>query len=80
MLPKIDIVGMMINDEERNPVASFAPTFISTTYSLPETEISITTEWVKSLKFDYTTTTKMMVAEGKTFRHKQSGECEIAHL
>ena len=36
-------------------------------------EISVTTEWVKILKFDYTTTTKTMVAEGNTFRHKQSG-------
>ena len=34
---KIDMVGMMINDEEGKPVASFAPAFISTAYSLPET-------------------------------------------
>ena len=80
MLPKIDIVGMIINDEEGNPIASFAPAFISVAYSLPKTEISVTTEWVKSVKFDYTTTTKMMVAEGKTFRHKQSGEYETAHI
>ena len=32
------------------------------------------------MKFDYTTTTKMMVAEGKTFRHKQSGEYETSDL
>ena len=42
MFPKMDIVGMMINDEEGNPVASFGPAFISTAYSLPETEISVT--------------------------------------
>ena len=70
MLPKIDTVGMMINDEEGKLVASFAPAFISTAYSLPKTEISVTTEWVKSLKFDYIATTKMMVAKGNTFRHK----------
>ena len=80
MLPKIDPVGMIINDEEGNLVAYFMPTFISVAYSLPEKEISVTTEWVRSLKFDYIATTKMMVAEGKTFRHKHSKEYETAHL
>ena len=79
-VPKIYTVGMMTNDEEGNHVSSLSPAFISTSYSLPKTEISVTIEWVKSMKFDYTTTTKMMVAEGKTFRHKQSGEYETAHL
>ena len=32
------------------------------------------------MKFDYTTKTNMMVAEGKTFRHKQLGEYEMTHL
>ena len=70
----------MINDEENKGVTSVAPTFISASYSLPGKEIIMTTEWVKSLNLDYTTTTKMMAAEGKTFRHKQSGEYETAHL
>ena len=39
----------------------------------------MTTEWVKNLKFDYISTTKMMVAEGKTFRNKQSREYETAN-
>ena len=80
MLPKIDTIGLMINDEEGKPIASFAPAFISVAYSLPEKEISVTTEWVRSMNFDYKATSKMMVAEGKTFRHKQSGEYETAHL
>ena len=80
MLPKIDPVGMIINDEEGKPVASFTPTFILAAYSLPKKEISVTIEWVRSMKFDYTATTKMMVVEGKTFKHKQSGEYETAHL
>ena len=71
---------MIINDEEGKLVASFAPAFISATYSLLEKEISVKMEWVKSLKFDYTATTKMMVAGGETFRHKQSGEYETSHL
>ena len=57
MLPKIDPVGMIINAEEGKPVSSFTPAFISAAYSLPEKEISVTTEWVKGLKFDY----KMLV-------------------
>ena len=43
MFPKIDTVGMMINDEKGQPLASFAPTFISASYSLPEEEVSVTT-------------------------------------
>ena len=78
--PKIDTVGIIINDEEGNHVASFAPAFISKAYSLPEVEISVTTDWVKSLKFDYITTVKGMMNEGKTFRHKQSGEYETSNL
>ena len=34
--PKVDMVGMIINDEEGNLVASFAHTFISKSYSLPK--------------------------------------------
>ena len=64
-MPKIDTVWMIINDEEGNPVASFALTFISKAYSLPELEIRVTIEWVKSLKFDYTTTVKGMMTKGK---------------
>ena len=56
LFPKLDTVGMIINDEERKPITSFAPTFISKAYSLPEVEISVRTEWVKSLMFDSTTT------------------------
>ena len=66
------MVGMIINYEEGNPVASFTPTFISKAYNLPEVEINVTTKWVKSLKFDYTTIVKGMMTEGKTFKHKQS--------
>ena len=40
----------------------------------------MTIDWVKSLKLDYVATAKMMVVEEKTFRHKQLGEYETAHL
>ena len=43
LLPKIDTVGMIINDEEGKHIASFTPAFISKAYSLPEAEISVTT-------------------------------------
>ena len=66
-MPKIDTVGMMINDEKGHLVASFTTVFISIAYSLPEKEVSVTTEWVLSLKFDYTANAKKMVVEGKTF-------------
>ena len=80
ILPRIDTTWMIINDEENKGVAYFAPAFILASYNFLEKEISVTTEWVRSLKLDYTATTKMMVAEGKTFRHKQYGEYETAHL
>ena len=69
-MPRIDTIGMIINDEENKGVASFALAFISSSYSLPEKEIIVTIEWVRILKFDYTSTSKMMVAEGKTFQQK----------
>ena len=71
---------MIINDEEGNRVASFAPAFISKAYSLLEVEISVTTYSFKSLTFHYTTTVKGMMTEGKTFRHNQSREYEMANL
>ena len=74
------MVGMIINDEEGNSIASFTPAFISKAYSLLEVEIRVTTDWVKSLKFYYTTTVKGMMIEGNIFKHKQSGEYEIANL
>ena len=40
----------------------------------------MTIDWVTSLKFDYTTTVKGMMTEGKTFRHNLSGEYETTNL
>ena len=67
----IDTVDMIINDEEGKPVASFSLAFLSKAYSLPEAKINVTTYWVKSIKFDYTTTVKGMLTEGKNFIHKE---------
>ena len=48
--------------------------------TFPKKEISVTIEWLKSLKLYYTTTAKMMMVEGNNFRHKQSWEYETTHL
>ena len=80
ILPRIDTTGMIMNDVENKSFTYFAPAFISTTYILPKKETNLIIEWVKSLNLDYTATTKMMVAEGKTFQHKQSRDYETAHL
>ena len=40
----------------------------------------MTTEWVKILKLDYIATSKLMVFEGKSFRHKKLGEYKMDHL
>ena len=80
ILPRVDATWMIMNDVENKPFASFTPSFLAAAYSLPEKETSVTTKWVKSIKFDYTTIMKMMVAEGKMFQHKKSGEYETTHL
>ena len=67
-------------DVEDKGFASFTPSFIAKAYNLPPLEVSITNDWVKILTLDYMATTKMMVAEGKTFQHKQSWEYETSHL
>ena len=69
-----------MNNVEDKGFASFTPGFIAKAYILPTSEISMMTRWVKNLEFDYIATTKIMVAEGKTFRNKQSGEYKTAHL
>ena len=40
----------------------------------------MTTDWVKSLKTDYTTTVKGMMTDGKNFIHKQSEKYETGNL
>ena len=69
-----------MNDTENNGFASFTPAFLSVAYSFPEKEISVTTEWVKSLKLDHTATAKMMMVEGNPFRNKKSREYKTTHL
>ena len=69
-----------MNDTQNKYFTSFTPTFLSTAYSLPEKEVSVTTKWVKGLKFDYTAKARMMMIDGKIFRNKQSREYETAHL
>ena len=80
ILPKVDAAGMVMNNVEDKGFASFTPRFIAKAYNLPPSEISMTTEWVKKLKFDYIATTKIMVAEGNIFKNKQSEEYETPHL
>ena len=63
-----------MNNVEEKGITSFTPAFIEKSYSLPTSEISMITEWMKNLKFDYIRTAMMMVVEGKTFRNKQSRE------
>ena len=69
-----------MNNVEDKGITSFTPTFIVKEYNLPTSKISMTTKWVKNLKFDYIGITKMKVVEGKTYRNKQSGEYETANL
>ena len=80
ILSKEDEIWMIMYNMEGEGFASFTPAFIAKAYSLPPSEVSMTTDWVKGLTLDYMATTKMMVAEGKNFWHKQSGEYETAHL
>ena len=54
--------------------ASFTPAFIAKSYSLPPSEVNLTTDWVKILTLDYMATANMMVDEGNTFWHKKSRE------
>ena len=69
-----------MNNVEDKGFASFTPGFIAKAYILPTSEISMMTRWVKNLEFDYIATAKMMVAEGKTFRNKESREYKTTHL
>ena len=71
---------MIMYDVENKGFASFTLAFIAKTYSLPPLEVNMKTDWVKGLNLDYMATTKMMVAEGKNFRHTQSREYETTHL
>ena len=64
------MIGILMNNAENKGFASFAPAFLSATYSFPEKEISVKTDWVNSSKLDYASTAKMMMVEGKNFRHK----------
>ena len=70
IFPRIDIIGMMMNDVMNKGFSSFALAFLSATYNFPEKEVRMETEWVKSLQLNYVVTTKMMIVEKKTFRHK----------
>ena len=80
IFPRVDTIGMLMNDTENKSFASFSLTFLSAAYNLPEKEVSVTTEWVKGLNFDYTTKARIMMVDGKFFRNKQSGEYKTTHL
>ena len=69
-----------MNDAENKGFASFSPTFLSVAYNFSGKEINVTIKCLMSLKLDYTTTTKMMMVEGNTFRHKQLGQYETTNL
>ena len=70
IMPRVDSVVKIMKNVEDKGIASFTLAFIAKAYSLPTSEISMKTELVKNLKFDYIGTAKMMVAEGKTFINK----------
>ena len=80
ILPRVDPTAMLMNNTKNKASTSFTPAFLAAAYSLPKREVSLTKESVKVLNFEYTTKSRMMMIDGKTFGNKQSGEYETTHL
>ena len=58
----------------------FTHVFIDKAYSLPTSKFSMKTDWINSLTIYYIGVMKMMIAEGKSFKKKASGEYDTANL
>ena len=69
-----------MNDVKNKAFSSFTPAFLSAAYNFPRMEVSVTTEWVKSLKLYYASNTKMFMVAGNNFKYKKSGEYKTTHL
>ena len=80
IVSRVDTKGMLMNDIENKTFASFSLAFLLASYNLPKKEVSVTTEGVKGLKFDYTPKARMFMIDRKNFRNKQSEKYKTSHL
>ena len=71
---------MILENVDKQGYAAYSPRYVSLAYHLPEAQIYMTEDWLKSIRMDLVKTLKRMLMPGKNFRTRPNGEYDTTSL
>ena len=71
---------MILENVDKQGYAAYSPGYVALAYHLPEAQIYLTEDWLKSIRMDLVETLKRMLMPGKNFRTRPTGEYDTASL
>ena len=80
ILPREDVTTMILANVDKQGYATYSPGYVSLAYHLPEAQVYLTEDWLKTINLDLVKTLKRMLVPGKNFRTRPSGEYDTATL
>ena len=80
ILPRADVTTMILENVDKQGYAAYSPGYVALAYHLPEAQIYLTEDWLKSIRMDLVETLKRMLMPGKNFRTRPTREYDTASL
>ena len=79
-MPHTDVTTMIIEDVNKEGYAAYSPGYVALAYHLPEAQVFLSEDWLRSIRMDLIETMKRMMLTGKHFRTRVIGDYDIASL
>ena len=76
ILPRIDIVKMILADVNGQGFVAYSPTYVAQACKLPVAQMYLTEKWLKELELDFFDCIKKMMSHGKQFCTNPTREYE----
>ena len=80
ILPWVDVTTMILDNVDKQGYAAYSPLYVSLAYHLPEAQVYLTEDWLKTINLDLVETLKRMLVPGKNFRTRPRGEYDTSTL
>ena len=71
---------MILANVDKQGYASYSLGYVSLSYHLPEAQVYLTEDWLKTVNMDLVETLKRMLVPGKNFSTRSSGEYDTTTL
>ena len=80
ILPRADVTTMILENVDKQGYAAYSPGYVALDYHLPEAQIYLIKDWLKSIRMDLVETLKRMLMPRKNFRTRPTREYDTTSL